>query len=76
MAQNRRGRPEKYSAEFVKKMAEGAAADGVSLKAYVMMNFKPCVEAPTLKKAGLIYGAIWASGVRNKVITVTPYKQK
>ena len=73
--QNRRGRPEKYSKELVEKLVKGAEEDGVTLKAYVMLNFKPCIDAPNAKKASLIYGAVWTSGVRNKVIKVTPYNK-
>jgi len=76
MAQNRRGRPEKYSKELVEKLKAGAKEDGVTLKAFVLMNFEPCIEAGTLEKAGLIYGAVWQAGVRHKVIDVTPYSKK
>jgi hypothetical protein len=76
MSQNRRGRPEVYSKELVEKLQFGAKEDGVTLKAFVLMNFKPCIEAESLKKAGLIYGAVWQAGVRHKVIEVSHYKQK
>ena len=76
MKQNRRGRPEKYSKELVEKLLAGAKEHGVTLKAFCLMNFPPCIEAETPKKAGLIYGAVWTAGVRHKVIEVTPYKKK
>lgn len=76
MSQNRRGRPERYGKELIEKLMGGAREDGVTLKAYAMLNFAPCVQAESMKKAETIYRAIWASGVRNKVIDVNHYNKK